>query len=42
MRLAKRIEKLPPYIFVEITKKIEEKRAKGEEVFSLAVGDPDD
>ena len=41
MRLAKRIEKLPPYIFVEITKKIEEKKAKGEEVFSLAVGDPD-
>jgi len=42
MRLAKRIEKLPPYIFVEITKKIEEKKARGEEVFSLAVGDPDD
>jgi len=41
MRLAKRIEKLPPYLFVEITKKIEEKKAKGEEVFSLAVGDPD-
>ena len=41
MRLAKRIEKLPPYLFVEITKKIERKKAKGEEVFNLAVGDPD-
>ncbi len=41
MRLAKRIEKLPPYLFVEVTRKIEEKRAKGEEVISFAIGDPD-
>src|SRR3990172_851857 len=41
MRLAKRIEKLPPYLFVEISKKIAEKRAKGEEVISFAIGDPD-
>ena len=41
MRLAKRIENLPPYLFVEITKKIAEKRARGEEVISFAVGDPD-
>ncbi len=41
MRLARRIEKLPPYLFVEITRKIEEKTAKGEEVFSFAIGDPD-
>ena len=41
MRMARRIENLPPYLFVEIIKKINEKRAKGEEVISFAIGDPD-
>jgi len=41
MRMARRIESLPPYLFVEITKKIAEKRAKGEDVISFAIGDPD-
>ena len=41
MRMARRIENLPPYLFVEITKKIAEKRAKGEDVVSFAIGDPD-
>jgi len=41
MRTARRIEKLPPYLFVTISKKIEEKRAQGEDVITLAVGDPD-
>jgi len=41
MRLAKRVEKLPPYLFVEICNKIAEKKAKGEDVVSFAVGDPD-
>ncbi len=41
MKFAKRIEKLPPYLFVEITRKIAEKRAKGERVISFAIGDPD-
>ncbi|MFC2001853.1 LL-diaminopimelate aminotransferase [Chloroflexota bacterium] len=41
MRLSKRIEKLPPYLFVGISKKIAEKKAKGEEVISFAIGDPD-
>ncbi|MFC2062470.1 LL-diaminopimelate aminotransferase [Chloroflexota bacterium] len=41
MKLAKRIESLPPYLFVEISRKIAEKKARGEEVISLAVGDPD-
>jgi LL-diaminopimelate aminotransferase len=41
MRKAKRIENLPPYLFVEITKKIAEKKARGEEVVSFAIGDPD-
>jgi LL-diaminopimelate aminotransferase len=41
MRLSKRIEGLPPYFFREITRKIAEKRARGEEVISFAIGDPD-
>ena len=41
MRTARRIEKLPPYLFVTISKKIAEKRAQGEDVITLAVGDPD-
>jgi LL-diaminopimelate aminotransferase len=41
MRLAKRIENLPPYLFVQITEKIAEKKAKGEDVVSFAIGDPD-
>ena len=41
MRTASRIANLPPYLFVEITKKIAEKRAKGEDVVSFAIGDPD-
>lgn len=41
MRTARRIENLPPYLFVAISRKIAEKRAHGEDVISLAVGDPD-
>ncbi len=41
MRMARRIENLPPYLFVEITKKIAEKKAKGEDIISFAIGDPD-
>jgi len=41
MKLSKRIENLPPYLFVEISRKIAEKKAKGEEVISFAIGDPD-
>ena len=41
MRMSRRIEHLPPYLFVEISKKITEKRAKGEDVVSFAIGDPD-
>jgi len=39
--MARRIENLPPYLFVEISRKIAEKRAKGEDVVSFAIGDPD-
>jgi len=41
MSISRRIEKLPPYFSVEITRKIEEKRAKGEDIVSFAIGDPD-
>ena len=41
MRFAQRIEKLQPYLFVEISRKIAEKRAKGKDVISFAIGDPD-
>jgi LL-diaminopimelate aminotransferase len=41
MKIARRIEKLKPYLFVEINKKIAERRAKGEEIISFAAGDPD-
>jgi len=39
--MARRIENLPPYPFVEIIQKIAEKKAKGEDVVSFAIGDPD-
>lgn len=41
MRISKRIENLPPYLFVQISEKIAEKKAKGEDVISFAIGDPD-
>jgi LL-diaminopimelate aminotransferase len=41
MKVARRIANLKPYLFVEINKKIAEKKAKGEEVVSFAIGDPD-
>ena len=41
MKLANRIEQLPPYLFVEISKKINEKRAQGIDVITFAIGDPD-
>ena len=41
MKMAKRIENLPPYFYVEINKKIAEKRAKGEDIITFAIGDPD-
>ncbi len=39
--LARRIRDLPPYLFVELDRKVEEKRRRGEDVISLGIGDPD-
>ena len=41
MKLAQRVEDLPPYLFAAISKKIAEKRAAGVDVISFAIGDPD-
>jgi len=41
MRISRRIESLPPYLFAEISRKIAEKRAKGEDIVDFGVGDPD-
>ncbi len=41
MKMSQRMEKLSPYLFVEIACKIAQKKAKGEEVISFAIGDPD-
>ena len=40
-KLANRVEKLPAYLFAEISKKIAEKRAQGVDVISFGIGDPD-
>ncbi len=41
MKLAKRVESLPPYLFAEISKKIAAKRAEGHDIVTFAIGDPD-
>jgi LL-diaminopimelate aminotransferase len=41
VRLSQRVESLPPYLFVEISRKIAERKAKGEDVVSFGIGDPD-
>ncbi|MBM4447166.1 MAG: LL-diaminopimelate aminotransferase [Chloroflexi bacterium] len=41
MKFSHRLDKLPPYLFVEINRKIAEKQARGEDVISFAIGDPD-
>lgn len=41
IRTARRIEKLPPYLFAEIDRKVAEARARGADIISFGVGDPD-
>lgn len=40
VNFSKRIKNLPPYLFAEIDKKIEAKKAEGHDVISLGIGDP--
>jgi LL-diaminopimelate aminotransferase len=41
MKFARRLDLVPPYLFAELERKIEEKRAAGVDVISLGIGDPD-
>ena len=41
MQLARRLDQLPPYLFLEISRKIAQKRAEGADVVSFGIGDPD-
>ena len=41
MRTASRIEKLPPYLFAEIDRKVSQAQARGADIVSFGVGDPD-
>jgi len=41
MKQSERLNKIPPYLFAEIDRKIAEARAKGIDILSLGIGDPD-
>src|SRR3989442_4818623 len=38
---AKRLGRIPPYLFAEIDRKVQEKKRSGIDVISLGIGDPD-
>jgi LL-diaminopimelate aminotransferase len=41
MKFARRLDLVPPYLFAELERKIEEKTKAGIDVISLGIGDPD-
>ncbi len=41
MKISKRIRELPPYLFAEIDRRIEEKVRQGLDIINFGVGDPD-
>jgi len=41
MKIADRIQNLPPYVFATVEKRIAEQRARGVEVINLGIGSPD-
>jgi LL-diaminopimelate aminotransferase len=41
VRFAQRLDAVPPYLFAELERKIEQKRREGVDVISLGIGDPD-
>jgi LL-diaminopimelate aminotransferase len=41
VRTSERLDRLAPYLFAELERKIAEKKAKGIDVISLGIGDPD-
>lgn len=41
MKQSERLNKIPPYLFAEIDRKVNEAKAKGIDIISLGIGDPD-
>jgi LL-diaminopimelate aminotransferase len=41
MRASQRLERIPPYLFAELERKVRAKREAGIDVISLGIGDPD-
>src|ERR687891_350733 len=41
MQPSSRLDRLPPYLFAELERKIRAKKAEGVDVISLGIGDPD-
>jgi len=41
LKLSRRLNDLPPYLFAEIDRRVEEKRAQGIDIINFGVGDPD-
>ena len=41
MRPSRRLDRIPPYLFAELERKVAAKRAAGVDVISLGIGDPD-
>src|SRR5207248_10683411 len=41
MKPSERLERIPPYAFAQLERKIASKRAAGMDVISLGIGDPD-
>ena len=41
MKFANRLDRVPPYLFVEISRKIASKKSQGIDVISFGIGDPD-
>jgi hypothetical protein len=40
MELARRLNRLPPYLFVEINRRLVELRAQGKDIVDFGIGDP--
>jgi LL-diaminopimelate aminotransferase len=41
MEFAKRLDRLPPYLFVQVNRRIAELEAKGKNIVNFGIGDPD-
>ena len=41
MKLAHRLDNLPPYVFASLNKRIADRRARGDQVINFGMGDPD-